>query len=162
MGKARCGGCHFAPLFNGTVPPAYERSEVEILGTIERFDTVRPRLDADPGRGPIVRIDIHHHAFKTPTLRNVALTAPYMHNGGLRTLEEVIEFYDRGGGKGMGVPIERQTLPADRLDLTLDEKRDLVAFMHALTDTTGLAQKPASLPSIAGAHGRARRSGGRY
>ena len=57
----------------------------------------------------------HLHAFKTPTARNVALTAPYMHNGVFRTLEEVVDFYDRGGGAGIGIALENQTLPAERL-----------------------------------------------
>jgi cytochrome c peroxidase len=75
-------------------------------------------------------------AFKTPTLRNVALTGPYMHDGSLRTLEQVVEFYDRGGndpaaaqgqGRGRG---GRRIRP---LGLTSDERADLVAFLRALT-----------------------------
>ncbi|MBC7894484.1 MAG: cytochrome C peroxidase, partial [Cytophagaceae bacterium] len=69
------------------------------------------------------------------SLRNVALTAPYMHNGVFRTLEEVIEFYDRGGGVGIGLRLPYQSLPSAPLKLTAGEKRDLVAFLGALTDT---------------------------
>jgi len=66
--------------------------------------------------------------FKTPTLRNIALTAPYMHDGSMKTLEEVIEHYDKGGDKNRF--IDAKIFP---LHLTQQEKADLVAFMKALT-----------------------------
>ena len=66
--------------------------------------------------------------FKTPTLRNIALTAPYMHDGSMKTLEEVIEHYDKGGDKNPF--IDAKIFP---LHLTQQEKTDLVAFMKALT-----------------------------
>lgn len=66
--------------------------------------------------------------FKTPTLRNVALTAPYMHDGSMKTLEEVIEHYDKGGDKNPF--IDAKIFP---LHLTQQEKADLVVFMKALT-----------------------------
>ena len=58
-----------------------------------------------------------------------------MHNGVYKTLEEVIEFYNKGGGSGLGFDIPNQTLASDRLDLTAAEKKALIAFMHTLTDT---------------------------
>jgi hypothetical protein len=73
-------------------------------------------------------------AFKTPTIRNVAITAPYMHNGVFKTLEEVVSFYNKGGGKGLGYEVENQTLPFDKLNLTVREEQALVAFMKTLTD----------------------------
>jgi len=82
------------------------------------------------------KIALYRYAFKTPTLRNIALTAPYMHNGVFNTLEEVMNFYNNGGGAGMGMQLESQTLPADSLYLTQNEQQDVIAFMHALTDTT--------------------------
>lgn len=66
--------------------------------------------------------------FKTPTLRNIALTAPYMHDGSMKTLEEVIEHYDKGGDKNRF--IDTKIFP---LHLTQQEKADLLAFMQALT-----------------------------
>ena len=75
-----------------------------------------------------------------PSLRNIALTAPYMHNGALKTLEEVVDFYDRGGAVGSGVELPTQTLPADSLRLSTGEKEALLSFMRALTDTTGIAR----------------------
>jgi cytochrome c peroxidase len=88
------------------------------------------------------RIDQHLHAFKTPTLRNVELTAPYMHNGVFHTLDEVVDFYDGGGGHGLGIRLPHQTLPADSLHLTRDEKRAVIAFLRTLTDTVGLTGRP--------------------
>ena len=134
MGKARCGTCHFAPLFNGTVPPGYTESEVEIIGVP---DSTRGQvLDPDRGAGASDKAPLHDFAFKTPTVRNVVVSAPYMHNGVFRTLAEVVDFYDAGGGAGLGLDVPNQTLPADSLHLTRGEKRDLVAFMRALTDTS--------------------------
>ncbi len=68
--------------------------------------------------------------FKTPTLRNIALTAPYMHDGSMKTLEEVIDHYDIGGDQNRF--IESKIFP---LHLTTQEKQDLVAFMQALTSS---------------------------
>ena len=138
MGKAKCGTCHFAPLFNGTVPPSYQESEVEVLGVPSTPVTRGARVDPDSGRFRITRSAPHLHAFKTPSVRNAALTAPYMHNGVYRTLDEVVDFYNRGGGAGIGVQLEHQTLPTDPLHLTARERRALVRFMEALTDTAGV------------------------
>jgi cytochrome c peroxidase len=136
VGKGKCATCHFLPLTNGTVPPMYQKSEVEVLGTPTRAVTARATVDPDPGRFRLTRAAPHLHAFRTPSLRNVALTAPYMHNGAYPTLESVIDFYDRGGGAGIGIALDHQTLPPDPLKLTARERRELVAFMHALTDTS--------------------------
>lgn len=136
MGKARCGTCHFAPLFNGATPPALAEGEPEVIGVPRRAVTRGATVDPDLGRWPVRRIEQHRHAFKTPTLRNVALTAPYMHNGAYATLDQVVDFYDRGGGAGIGAALRNQTLPTDPLRLTKAEKRALLAFMRALTDTS--------------------------
>jgi cytochrome c peroxidase len=57
-----------------------------------------------------------------------------MHNGVFKTLEEVIDFYNKGGGKGLGLSLENQTLPEDQLNLTEPEKKQLIAFMKTFTD----------------------------
>jgi cytochrome c peroxidase len=142
MGKARCGTCHFAPLFGGAMPPSFNENEPEVIGVPARRGARRPVVDPDSGRFNVRRIDQHLHAFKTPSLRNVALTAPYMHNGAFPTLESVVDFYDAGGGAGIGVALRHQTLPADSLHLSAREKRAIVAFMRALTDTTGTTARP--------------------
>jgi cytochrome c peroxidase len=150
MGKAKCGTCHFMPLFNGTVPPDFGHTEAEILGVPATTDTGQPVLDKDSGKFALNNRELHKFAFKTPTIRNVALTAPYMHNGVYASLEEVIDFYDQGGGQGLGIDIPTQTLPAVKLDLTKEEKQAILAFMHTLTDTTGLTSPPQVLPSFPG------------
>jgi cytochrome c peroxidase len=138
MGKAQCGSCHFAPTFFGTAPPFYGSAESEVLGTTKTFDTIHPVLDDDIGRFKNFEYEPFRFAFKTSTVRNAELTAPYMHNGGFRTLEEVIEFYNRGGGAGLGLDVPNQSLPSDRLNLTKQDKKDLISFIKALTDTTGI------------------------
>jgi cytochrome c peroxidase len=92
-------------------------------------------LMEDPGRYAVTKRDADKGAFKTPGLRSVALTGPYMHTGGLKTLEEVVEFYNKGGE---AVPGKDPFMSA--LSLTDQEKQDLVEFMKGLTgDLTGMA-----------------------
>ncbi len=143
-GKALCGSCHFFPLFNGTVPPFYNDSEFEVIGTPE--DASNKKLDADKGRYTVTKYDEQMYAFKTPTIRNIELTGPYMHNGIYTTLEEVVEFYHKGGGAGFKYKVPNQTLPFDSLVLTQKEKTDIVLFLKTLTDTVGLSGKPIRLP----------------
>ncbi len=133
-GRARCATCHFLPLTNGTAPPTFQDSEAEVLGVPTRPGS--RQLDPDLGRYALTKLAPLRHSFKTPTLRNVALTAPYMHNGQFRTLEEVIDFYNQGGGAGQGIKVENQTLPPDKLHLSTRDVADLKAFLVALTDTT--------------------------
>ncbi|KAA6439502.1 cytochrome C peroxidase, partial [Dyadobacter flavalbus] len=134
MGKARCGTCHFVPLFNGTVPPDYQRTESEVLGVTMNTDWKNPRLDKDAGRGAHNHFPQWQHAFKTSTLRNVSKTAPYMHNGAYASLQQVMEFYNQGGGAGLGLPIPNQTLASDKLRLTKAEINLVIKFMKCLTD----------------------------
>lgn len=135
MGKATCGTCHFAPLFGGSLPPAYAISEPEVIGVPATPTTRRATIDPDLGVYAIDHVPQHRHAFKTPNLRNVAVTAPYMHNGVYRTLEDVVDFYDRGGGVGLGIVLPHQTLASEPLHLSRREKADLVAFLRSLTDS---------------------------
>ncbi|HTL09061.1 MAG TPA: cytochrome c peroxidase [Chitinophagaceae bacterium] len=137
-GKAKCATCHYLPLFNGSKPPGFYYQESEVIGVPANANLQKPVLDTDPGRISSLPQDFMDHAFKTPTLRNIALTAPYMHNGVFSTLTEVINFYDQGGGQGIGLHVPNQTLPAEKLQLTPKEKQALEAFLHTLTDTTAL------------------------
>lgn len=84
--------------------------------------------EPDLGRYAITRVEKDKGAFKTPTIRNVALSAPYMHDGSLATLEEVVEHYDKGGIKNAWLS-DKMT----PLKLTPQEKIDLVEFMRACT-----------------------------
>ncbi len=135
MGKALCATCHFIPLTNGTVPPFFTEHEKEVIGVPESAANVQ--LDDDLGFywRHNEELEVHRGMFKTPTVRNSEITAPYMHNGVYHTLEEVMNFYNLGGGGGMGFDLPYQTLPFDNLQLTKKEERALVAFMKTLTDT---------------------------
>ena len=83
---------------------------------------------SDLGRFNVTKNPTDIGKFKTPILRNVALTAPYMHDGSLKTLEDVVNFYDQGGKKNRF--LDKKIFP---LNLTAQEKADLVAFLQSLT-----------------------------
>lgn len=112
--QGRCSVCH-----RGT-----ELTDGEFHNLGMELDPKNPDL----GRFAISNFEAHRGAFKTPTLYNVDLTAPYMHDGSLATLEDVVEFYDKGGGSGEG----RSALMRP-LNLTAQEKADLVEFLKTLT-----------------------------
>ncbi|WP_437824377.1 cytochrome-c peroxidase [Tenacibaculum mesophilum] len=131
MGKAKCATCHFPPVFNGTVPPNFTETEVESIGVPNMKET---GLDDDLGAYDIFKTEERKYFFKTSTVRNISKTAPYMHNGVYETLEQVVDFYNKGGGEGLGYKVPNQTLPSDKLNLSEKEIKDLIAFMEALTD----------------------------
>jgi len=140
MGKAACATCHFAPTFSGIVPPLYHENESEVLGVMTNPSTMV--VDTDSGRiaNNIIEDaeEIYRHSFKTMTVRNVKLTAPYFHNGAYSTLEQVIDFYNTGGAAGVGMAYEvpNQTLPPDHLNLSKKEVAALIAFLESLTIDT--------------------------
>ncbi|WP_299241144.1 cytochrome c peroxidase [uncultured Aquimarina sp.] len=136
-GKAKCATCHFAPLFNGTVPPDYKESEIELIGVPSANDTINATISKDLGRYMVYKTPERKHFFKTPTVRNANITAPYMHNGVYNTLEEVMDFYNRGGGAGIGINQPYQTLPPDPLNLTKQEIDDIIAFIKSLNENMG-------------------------
>ena len=112
VGKADCAMCHRGPNFAD--------DQFHALGI----------AGSDAGRFKVTGVEADRYAFKTPTLRNVALTAPYMHDGSVRTLRDVIDFYNNGGGG------QRPKSPLLRkLELTEREKADLEAFLESLTGT---------------------------
>ena len=159
MSKAKCGTCHFVPHFNGNKPP-YISSEFEVIGVPD--DTTFSRLNNDPGRFNINPAKEMFTAFRTPTIRNAAFTKPYMHNGVFTTLEEVIDFYDAGGGAGKGLSVPNQTLPADSLQLTEKEKKELMAFINSLNEDIPLQLPPAKLPVSKNKALNDRITGGQY
>ncbi|MCO5166432.1 MAG: DUF4214 domain-containing protein [Planctomycetes bacterium] len=122
--KARCTACHVGSNF-----------------TDEAFHDVGFTARRDEGRRAATGRAGDLGRFKTPTLRDVALTAPYLHDGSAGTLEEVVDLYDRGGVREEGRDPELRPL-----GLTPGEKADLVAFLRALTGTTLDVTPPASLP----------------
>jgi cytochrome c peroxidase len=121
--KAKCATCHSGWRFTDD-----SFHDIGVTGT-------------DQGRGNILPgIEAMQHAFKTPTLRNVALRGPYMHDGSVATLEDVVEMYDKGG------LVKRPSLSADikPLLLTSEEKKDLLALLRALTSK----DRPVDIPTL--------------
>ncbi len=170
MGKARCGNCHFAPLFNGALPPFYDLTDHKSLGVPEKDTMDKYRIDADEGMFKTTNDAFAKFSFKTPTVRNAALTAPYMHNGVYKTLEQVVNFYDHAGGEKFRKDMREGmkdlpffTIIPLELKLTDPEKKALVAFIKALDDTSA-ARTPKRLPQIKGKHENLndRKIGGEY
>ena len=113
--RARCTTCHAGPLLSD--------EGFHNTGVAWRDGTV-----VDEGRYRVTHSPADRGAFKTPTLREIARTAPYMHDGSLPTLESVVEFYDGGGRANPG--LDREIRP---LNLSPGDKKDLVALLRALT-----------------------------
>ncbi|HYX31977.1 MAG TPA: cytochrome c peroxidase [Oligoflexus sp.] len=122
-GKALCARCHSGWRF-----------------TDDSFHDIG-LADGDRGRGAILPgIEVLQHAFKTPGLRNIDRRAPYMHDGSEATLEQVIEFYNRGGQARR----PNQAEDVRPLGLTDQDKADLLAFLKTLTSI----DKPVQLPAL--------------
>jgi cytochrome c peroxidase len=115
FGRARCVGCHIRPLFTD--------EEFHNTGVAWRSGRL-----LDEGRFRVTGLEADRGAFKTPTLREVSRTAPYMHDGSLATLDDVVAYYDRGGERNPW--LDSRVRP---LGLTNGEKLDLLAFLRALT-----------------------------
>jgi cytochrome c peroxidase len=122
--RTGCSSCHVAPLFTDN---SWHNLGVPQVG---------PRA-ADDGRFGVTGREADRGAFKTPTLRNVALTGPYMHDGVFGTLDEVIAFYVAGGG-----PAPNKSPLMKPLALSLKEQKALVAFLESLTDPTAEVTTP--------------------
>ena len=155
VGKAGCVQCHNGPNFTDEklhitgVPK--NKLEDDTLVAITRNFVVRTaglnpeEVDRDLGAYFSTKDPKLKGAFKTPSLRNVALTPPYMHNGVFKTLDEVIEFYNQGGGD---VPNKDPLLKP--LNLTEEEKKALKAFLEALTCKTVPYVEEPELPPYEG------------
>lgn len=164
FGSANCAQCHIFPLFSGSLPPSYQYSNTEILGVPKTnyFDETQNILDDDLGIEKINKNKLHRFAFKTLTVRNIAYTSPYMHNGIYKTLEEVITFYNVGGGYGLELQVPSQTLSKQVLRLSPEEKDDLISFLNTLNDTINSNSKPTKLPSFTNEKWNNRPIGGEY
>jgi cytochrome c peroxidase len=117
---AQCFHCHNAPLFTTN---EYFNNGVQEAATLDDF--------ADLGRGAITGNRIDNGRMRAPTLRNIMLTAPYMHDGRFATIEEVIDFYNEG--IHFADNLDENLVPP--MGLTPQMKADLIAFLHTLTDT---------------------------
>jgi cytochrome c peroxidase len=114
INKAKCDQCHEGVNFT--------------LNAYHNLGVGMDKPNPDTGRYKVTGKDEDWGAFKTPTLRDIANTAPYMHDGSLKTLEEVVEYYDKGGNPNKN--LDEKMKP---LKLTAAEKKDLVEFMKALS-----------------------------
>jgi cytochrome c peroxidase len=159
MSKAQCATCHFVPQFNGVKPP-YVGSEFEVLGV--PHDTTFTGISPDRGRYEINPATETFDAFRTGTIRNAQFTKPYMHNGVFKTLNEVIDFYDAGGGAGKGLKVPNQTLKSDSLHLSERDKKDLLAFIFSLSENIIFENAPAALPLSKNEELNTRKVGGEY
>ncbi len=159
MSKAQCATCHFAPQFNGVKPP-FVGSEFEVLGV--PADTGYKKLNTDQGRWLINPATETLRAFRTGTIRNADHTKPYMHNGIFNSMQQVIDFYDGGGGAGRKLDVPNQTLSSDSLRLSPAEKKDLVLFISSLTEKIEFEEPPATLPTSTDKKLNKRKVGGVY
>lgn len=117
--KTKCFDCHRGPDFTD--------DQFKNIGLFDGYAL------NDSGRYLITRKKEDLGKFKTPGLRNIALTAPYMHNGMFQTLEEVVEYYNNPGAFVLN-PINIDSTLSEPLSLSKQEKADLVAFLKTLTD----------------------------
>ena len=132
--KTRCFECHGFPTL--------ANPDFKVIGVPDLPGQKEDRGRAETGAGPA-----YERAFKVPTLRNVALTAPYMHNGRFKTLADVLAFYAKGGGKGEGLQLANLDDKIRVFSLSTGEQQDLIAFLSALTDETRRPVVPERVPS---------------
>lgn len=115
VSKASCSQCHKGSNFSDDL---FHNLGVPQVGPLKE----------DLGRFNVTKMGEDKRSFKTPSLRNVTLTAPYMHTGGFDTLDAVLDFYDQGGGDGPNKDPKMRPL-----HLSPEEKMDLLAFLKTLT-----------------------------
>jgi cytochrome c peroxidase len=132
--KTRCFECHGFPTL--------ANPDFKVIGVPDL-----PGQEKDLGRAEAGGGAAYERAFKVPTLRNVALTAPYMHNGRYKTLEEVLAFYAKGGGKGEGLDLKNLDDKIRVFSLSTAEQQDLIAFLKSLSDETRVPEIPDRVPS---------------
>lgn len=138
FGQGQCAVCH--------IPPHFQDGVLASTGVPVSLEKGAP-LDTDPGFANVIRRRDGFGQFKTPGLRNVSRTAPYMHNGIFNTLEEIVEFYNDGGGRGRGIEVISQDSKVAKLNLDEQQKKDLVDFMKALDSLEPPPAVPNSVPS---------------
>jgi cytochrome c peroxidase len=95
---------------------------------------------ADPGQGAVLNNPLRNGFFRAPTLINIALTAPYFHNGSAKTLEDVLDHYSQGGKSSPNRDplIHKLGLPPAPQGLTNQQKKQIIAFLHSMTDTVAI------------------------
>jgi cytochrome c peroxidase len=115
-----CSHCHLGPHFSDN---QFRNNGIDDVADLNAF--------VDKGRGGVTGVYFDNGKFRTPTLRNIALTAPYMHDGRFQTLEEVLDSYSNGGHG-----VENEDTNIRPFSLSAEDKAALLAFLHTLTDTS--------------------------
>lgn len=133
--RTKCSTCHVGFTFSGPIRAAgLDEIEPAFHNTgLYSLDERGSYPDESPGAIASTGLAEHRGAFRAPTLLNVELTAPYMHDGSIATLEEVLEFY-AGGGRGAGRNNPNKSGRITGFLLTPEERADLIAFLASLTD----------------------------
>ncbi|MGV3711242.1 MAG: MbnH family di-heme enzyme [Gemmatimonas sp.] len=153
--KTECFHCHGGFNFTGTADYVGKGIvEIEFHNTgLYNIDGKGGYPRNNPGLREFTQRAEDEGKFKAPSLRNIALTAPYMHDGSVATLEEVIDHYAAGGrtvstgpNKGVGSDNPNRSEFINGFEVTPQEKRDLVAFLHALTDSSFIREKKFANP----------------
>ncbi|MEK7214461.1 MAG: cytochrome-c peroxidase, partial [Chloroflexota bacterium] len=158
QGKAACIQCHNGPLFsddsyhNLGVPQNEAFKDDPLRQITLRFqhasrgvpEEVYRRADRDLGLYYTTKQEADKGKFRTPSLRELKYTAPYMHNGVFFTLEEVVDFYDKGGVDDL-----RKSPLVKPLKLTDQEKKDLHDFLLSLSSDKPIEMEPPALPPYA-------------
>ncbi len=139
LGEAECFHCHFGggKLFT------------EFAFKNNGLDAVENHLDfPDPGLGAVTGVPEDYGKFKTPSLRNIALTPPYMHDGRFATLEEVIDHYSNGihNSPTLSPELGSEYTTGENVNFTPEEKAALIAFLHTLTDSSFITNPAFSNP----------------
>jgi len=127
-GKGRCARCHAPPVFGGSRPPDFLTVTFANLGLTRGPGS--KELDPDRGRGERTGLAAQEHAMKTPSIRGAAESPPYFHNGAFPTLAAVVDFYDQGGGRGLGLEVANQDPDVRKLGLEKGEREALLGFLR--------------------------------
>lgn len=144
-GPGRCTRCHIPPSFAGVRPRAFDTTVFAVVGVPVAHRA--SKLDPDRGRGAVTSRPADEHAFKTPTVRNVAKTAPYFHHGGYGTLEDVVELYDLGGPTAFHIEVPNLDPDVRKLDFTEGQEQWILHFMKvALLDESAPEDAFSGLP----------------
>lgn len=125
---ANCMQCHSTDANGLATNRRFANNGLQIASTIEEF--------ADAGLGKVTGKAEDYGKFKVPSLRNIALTAPYMHDGRFETLEEVVDFYSEGVHKNITTDSKMIHAASGGVNLTEEDKEALISFLHTLTDST--------------------------
>jgi cytochrome c peroxidase len=155
--QLKCGGCHVPPLFT-TANLTDNTDSIYVNTGLYNVSNQNRYPENDKGLAAFTKKESDNGKFKTPSLRNAALTAPYMHDGSINTLEEIIDMYARGGRNITNGPMAgdgKNNANKDKritgFSISAKEKKQLIDFLYSLTDSSILTnphfQNPFNQPN---------------